>query len=293
MKKSSNIGIILALLSAFFSAFNVIIEKKYINRLSSEKILFLMYLGAGIGLYTIHKISKKKNKNNSNRITKREIPKIVIIVLCELASSFLLMEAIKNIEASLVSLLTIFEIVATSLCAYFMLDDKVEKNEVIAIIFVLLGGFILNFKDGVFNNINYYSILVILACLCWGIENNLTALLSSKEPALFTSIKCGSVAILYLVLVILKGDFTINTPVLILYGFITYGLSILFYAISTKYIGASKATLVFSFTPIFGVILSIIFYKEHITTSFIISTILMIIGIIFMNIKIDKKNNKL
>ena len=178
MKKNSNLGIILALLSAFFYAFNVIIEKRYINRLSSEKILFLMYLGAGIGLYIIHIISKKKRKNNPNKITKKEIPKIIIIVLCELASSFLIMEAVKNIDASIISLLTIFEIVTTSILAYLLLDDKIEKNEIISIIFVLLGAFILNYKDGIFNNINYYSILVIIACICWGIENNITALLS-------------------------------------------------------------------------------------------------------------------
>ena len=67
-KTKDNIGLFLALISACLYAFNVIIEKKYIGNLSSEKILFLMYLGAGVGLYVIHLCSKKNNISIENRV---------------------------------------------------------------------------------------------------------------------------------------------------------------------------------------------------------------------------------
>lgn len=287
MKKKvlANIGLLLALVSAFLYSFTVIVEKKYINSLNSNEILFLMYLGAGVGLLVIHLFTKNKYKERETRITKKEIPKIILIVICELLASFSIIEALKSIDASLVSLLTIFEIVMTSLCAYYIFKDPIEKNEVIAIVFVLLGSFILNFKNGIISNINVNSLLVIFACLCWGINNNITASISSKEPAFFTSIKCSSVAILYLILSIIDNGVTFQYPILILFGFISYGLGILTYAISTRYLGASKATLVFSFSPIFGVILSFIIYSEKLTVTFVISAVLMIIGILFMNYK--------
>ena len=84
----------------------------------------------------------------------------------------------------------------------------------------------------------------------------------------------------------IKGNLTFSYPILILFGFFSYGLSILAYALSTRYLGASKATLVFSFSPIFGVLLAFIIYNEQLTYTFLLSTILMIIGIIFMNYKI-------
>ena len=288
MKKKAltNVGLLLALVSACFYAFNVIIEKKYVDRISSEKILFLMYLGAGIGLFLIHLLTRKKYKEKENKITKKEIPKIITIVVCELLASFFIIEAVKNINASLVSLLSIFEIIMTSLCAYLIFKDPIEKNEVIAVVLVLLGSFILNFKHGILSSISLNSLLVVLACFCWGIENNVTAAISSKEPAFFTSIKCSAVALLYLILVIIKGDFAFNYPILIIFGFFSYGISILAYAISTRYMGASKATLVFSFSPIFGVILAFIIYGEQLTLTFLISTILMIMGILFINYKI-------
>ena len=282
-----NIGLVLALVSACLYAFNVIIEKKYVDNMSSEKILFLMYLGAGVGLFIIHLLTKHKYKERENKITKKELPKIATIVICELLASFFIIEAVKNIDASLVSLLSIFEIIMTSLCAYLIFKTPIEKNEVIAIIFVLAGSFVLNFKNNIFSSISLNSLLVIIACLCWGIENNVTASISTKEPALFTSIKCGAVSLLYLMLVIIKGDFSFSYPILIIFGFFSYGLSILSYALSTKYLGASKATLVFSFSPIFGVLLAFIIYGEKLTSTFLISAILMIIGIIFMNYKRD------
>ena len=283
MKKSKlSIGIILSLLSAFVYAFTVIIEKKYISDMSSEKILFLMYLGAGIGLYIIHLFSKKR-PSKKNKITTKEVPKIIIIILCELISSFLIIEAIKYLNTSLVSLLEIFEIAATSICAYFIFNNPIDKEEKMAIVLVLIASFLLNYKQNIFDDFGIGSFFVILACIFWGISNNVTALISEKEPAFFTSIKCTSVAVLYLLIIVIKSDLTILYPELLLFGFLTYGLGILFYAMSTRYLGASRSTLIFSFCPIFGVILSIILYGDKITTTFIISFILMVISILLVN----------
>ena len=283
MKKKNNMGLTLSLISAFLYAFNVIIEKKYISYMSSEQILFLMYFGAGLGLYLLHLFSKKSKKIKSEKLTKKEMPKVILIVICELVASFLIIEALKNVNASLVSLLSIFELIMTSICAYFLLSDPIERDELIAIILVVVASIVLNFKEGIFSSVGLSSLFVIVACLCWGIENNITALISSKEPSFFTSIKCGAVSILYLIIILIKGDFYISNCILIVIGFFTYGLSILAYALSTKYLGASKATLVFSFSPIFGVILAILICGEKITHSFLLSLVLMIMAILFIN----------
>lgn len=289
MKKNKimirNIGLFMAIISAFLSAFNVIIEKKYIEYISSESILFLMYLGAGVGLYIIHLITKNSKKITQNKITKKEVPKILIIVICELFASFLIIEAVKRVDASLVSILLIFEIIMTAICAYFIFKDPIDKNETTAIILMIIGCFILNYKSGVFSNVGISSFLVICACFCWGVENNITASISSKEPALFTSIKCGSVSILYLIITFIKGSLNISFPILVLFGFFTYGLAILSYAISTKYLGANKSTLVFSFSPVFGAILALIIYKESLTNTFFISAVIMICAILIINLK--------
>jgi len=283
MKKFANKGLVFALISAFLYAFNVIIEKKYITYISSESILFLMYIGSGVGLLIIHLLTQKKEKSNSNKITKNEVPAIITIVLCELLASLLIIEAVKIVAASVVSLLSIFEIILTAICAYFFFKEPVKRNDLIAIFLVVLGCVILNFRSGVLSNLKLSSLLVIGGCLCWGIENNVTAMISSKEPAFFTSIKCSSVAIFYFILALLNHSLSFSYPILIVFGFFTYGLSILSYALSTRHLGANKTTLIFSFSPIFGVILSILIYHEKLTSTFIISMLIMISAILLIN----------
>ena len=287
--KTKNIGLILAICSAFLYAFNVIIEKKYVDMISSEVILFMMYLGGGIGLFIIHLLTKNSKKISQSKITKKEIPKVVVIVICELLASFLIIEAVKNVNASLVSLLSVFEIIMTAICAYFIFKDPIEKHEIISIILMVLGCIILNFKSNILDGIGFSSLLVIGACFFWGLENNVTASISSKEPAFFTAIKCLSVSILYLILTLFKGTFNLSMPILIIYGFFTYGLSVLTYALSTKHLGANKATIIFSFSPIFGVLLAVLIYKDGLTFTFIISMILMILAILCITLGSNKK----
>lgn len=284
------LGIVLALMSEFLYAFNVIIEKKYVNYSDSFSILFMMYLGAGLGLLIIHLISRqrKKRKNDTkNKLTKKEIPYVLLIVICELLASLLTIEAVKIVDASLVSLLSVFEIIATSIFAYFIVKNPIEKNEIISTILMIIGFIILNFKSGVLSNISLGSLLVIGGCILWGIENNVTALISDKEPAYFTSIKCTSVAIFYLVFAFWNGGIDLSHPILIILGFFTYGLSILFYALSTRYLSASKTTIIFSFMPMFGVILALFIYKEVLTVSFIISFVFMLSAILWINTGIE------
>ncbi len=280
---SENLGLTFALLSAFLYAFTIIIEKKYITFMDSYSILFYMYLGAGLGLFIIHKILNQKENPKTEKITRKEVPKIILIVVCELLASFFIIEALKQTSASLVSLLSISEIVMTSIIAYLFFKDPMNKSEIIAIILVLTGSFILNFKGGILDNIQLSSIYVIVACFCWGLANNITASISNKEPTLFTAIKCTAVALMYLILIVSTGELIFNNLILIFYGFFSYGLGILFYAVSTKYLKASKATLVFSFSPVFSILLSVLFYKDTITLTFLVSAILMITGILYMN----------
>ncbi len=286
MKKTNKtiiLGITLALMSAFFYAFNFIYEKMFLTKVSGESILFLMYFGAFAGLYTIHLFSKNLNKSNKNKITKKEVPKVLIMILCELFASLLIIEALKIVNAGLVSLLLVFEIVMTSIIAYLIFKEPIKNNDLISIFLIIIGFIILNFNPNSIKEISVSSLLVIGACLFWGVENNITGLISSKEPSLFTSVKCLAVSILYLIISFFHGTLDLSYPILMFYGFMSYGLGMILYALSTKYLGANRATLVFSFNPIFGVFLALVIFKEQITITFLISLIFMISAIICLN----------
>ena len=163
---------------------------------------------------------------------------------------------------------------------------------IIAVILVSIGGILLSFDSSTEFKLSIVSMLTVFATACWGLENNLTAKVSDKNPLLLVFYKCFAVAIFNLLFILNINIFElfINNWFLLVIGFFTYGISILYYVYAINYIGISKTSIVFSFSPVFGALISLILFKEKITIYFVISLILMLMGIYFTII--DKKNIK-
>ena len=92
---------------------------------------------------------------------------------------------------------------------------------------------------------SYGSIYILIACICWGLENNCTRMLSSKSTTEIVILKgifsgLGSL----IVALITHEQFTSIIYVLyaLLLGFISYGLSIFFYVKAQSVLGAAKTS---------------------------------------------------
>ncbi len=97
--------------------------------------------------------------------------------------------------------------------------------------FSLLSSSLLSFEDMSSLQFSLGSVFVLLACVCWGFENNCTRMLSSKNPAQIVIIKgfCSGIGSLILSLIIGERFFQIGYIVIaLLLGFVAYGLSISF-----------------------------------------------------------------
>jgi drug/metabolite transporter (DMT)-like permease len=81
-----------------------------------------------------------------------------------------------------VALLNNFEIVATTLVARIVFRDAVGKRMWLAILLITLASVLLTVEDISSLSFSAGSVFVVLACLCWGIENNCTRMLSIRVP---------------------------------------------------------------------------------------------------------------
>lgn len=275
-------GFIFSFLSAILYAINVPISKKFINELSSNELLFLLYIGSAIGVFIIILLNKKGNKTFIP--SKEERPYISGIILCDVIAAILIVESLRYLNASTVSLLSILEIGATIIISTIIFKTKIYKNLILSVIFVTLGGIVLSIDNTTNISLSLIILLPIIATLLWGLENNLTAKISNKNPLLLVFYKCLSVAIFNMIFILKDTNIIIliyNYWYLLLLGFLSYGLSILYFAYSTNLLGASKTAIIFSLSPIFSTIFSIIIFKDEINIYFIISLLLMLIGIYF------------
>lgn len=290
LKKNERKGLLFAFLSAFLYDLNVPVSKYSLKTLSTNEILFLLYFGSVVGLFLLMLFNKKQKF--SLKPEKGESIFIIGVIIFDILAALFIVESLKYIDASTVSLISILEISFTIVISHFIFKTKISKNLIIAVILVSIGGILLSFDSSTEFKLSIASMLTVFATACWGLENNLTAKVSDKNPLLLVFYKCFAVAIFNLLFILNINIFElfINNWYLLVIGFFTYGISILYYVYAIKYIGISKTSIVFSFSPVFGALISLILFKEKITIYFVISLILMLMGIYFTII--DKKNIK-
>ena len=168
---------IFAILIAIFYAINIPLSKILLNDIGSTMMASILYLGVGIGLLSI--ILNKRNADN--KLDKKDLPFVIGMILLDIAAPIFLMLGIKYGTATSISLLGNFDIVATTIIALIIFKVIISKRLWVAIILITISSIILSFDD--INNLkfSYGSIIVLLATICWGFDNNCIRMISSKD----------------------------------------------------------------------------------------------------------------
>ncbi|HEY8364254.1 MAG TPA: DMT family transporter, partial [Haloplasmataceae bacterium] len=206
---------------------------------------------------------------------------VILMIFLDIAAPILLLVGITKSNASTASLLNNFEIVATSLIAYLIFKENINIRLWYAIILITISSVILSINDISSFTLSFGAILILLACISWGLENNCTKKLSIKDPLQVVIIKgfgSGIGALIIAFIVQETSSNLISILLSLLLGFFAYGLSIFFYVTSQRYLGASETSAYYAVSPFIGVILSFILFKEPLTLSFIIALLIMILG---------------
>lgn len=124
--KTKTGAVLIALLAAVFYAINTPFSKVLLNHVSPTLMATFLYIGAGVGvgiMYLFH----IKNEEKSERLTKKDLPYTIGMIVLDIAAPIFLMIGISMGTASNASLLGNFEIVATTLITYFYPEVTVEK----------------------------------------------------------------------------------------------------------------------------------------------------------------------
>ena len=125
------------------------------------------------------------------------------------------------------------------------------------------------------------SVFVLIACVCWGFENNCTRMLSSKNPVQIVVIKGIFSGLGALVIALVTGESFPGAGQMLLalaLGFVAYGLSIVFYIYAQRELGAAKTSAYYAIAPFIGVAMSLVIFREVPSLTFLIALAVMIAG---------------
>lgn len=274
--------IFFAVLAAALYAVSSPISKLLLEKLTPTMLAALLYLGAGTGLVIVGAIQKKTSAVQKEKpLTKKELPYTVGMIVLDILAPISLMAGLTMTTAANASLLNNFEIVATSIIALCVFKEKISKRLWIGILLVTIASVLLSIEDLSSFSFSVGSIFVLLACVFWGLENNCTKKLSSKNPLEIVVIKgFGSGIGSFMIAVIIKEfsfDFWYVIFALLL-GFVAYGLSIFFYIYAQRYLGAAKTSAYYAISPFIGTALSLMIFREIPSVLFLIALAVMIAG---------------
>ena len=269
-----------AFLAAVFYAINVPISKVLLQHVGPTTMAALLYLGAGIGIGMMS-LFNRKDREKAESLTKAELPYIVGMIVLDIAAPIFLMLGISYGSSANASLLGNFEIVATTVIALILFKEAVTKRLWLAIGLITLSSILLSFEGTDSFHFSYGSLLVIMATVCWGLENNCTRELSSKSTYQIVMLKglCSGLGALVIALIKRESFPGIGyIAIALALGFVAYGLSIFMYVRAQNVLGAAKTSAYYAVNPLIGALLAFVFLSESLSWMYVIALIVMVFG---------------
>ena len=285
MNKKAKKATFFALLAALLYAVNSPMSKLLLSEVPPTVMAALLYLGAGAGLLIMGIIRRLSGRGEKERpLIRRELPYAAGMVVLDIAAPVLLMTGLTMTTAANASLLNNFEIVATSVIALCLFGEKISWRLWLAIGLVTLSSMILSFEDMSSLSFSRGSLLVLLACVCWGLENNCTRALSEYDPLRIVVIKGFGSGLGALIIALARGEALPGLLAILaalLLGFVAYGLSIYFYIYAQRDLGAAKTSAYYAVAPFAGAALSIVIFRRLPDGAFFIGLAIMLAGSYF------------
>jgi len=275
------VGVQFALWAAVLFGSTTPVAKLLIRDTHPVLLAGILYMGSGIGLFLTRAFSR--SSANEARLTRSDAPWLLgAIFFGGILAPVLLMAGLSRTSASSASLLLNLEGVCTALLAWVVFKENFDRRIAFGMALIVIGGAVLTCQDEFHLEISRGAVLIVFACLCWGIDNNLTQKVSSTDPYQVASIKGLCAGVFNLVASLVLGVFhcSAQTAVLgLVVGFLGYGLSLAFFVTALRHIGTARTGAYFSLAPFWGTLLAIVMLGERISSSLLIAGALMAVGL--------------
>ncbi|HBA53957.1 DMT family transporter [Syntrophorhabdus aromaticivorans] len=278
-----------ALISACLFGISAPLAKIFLAEIEPVLMASFLYLGSGLGLLgamLIQAVISKRPRVEAG-LGKHDMPWLLGATLSGgIAAPIVLMVGLKHTPAATASLLLNFEGTATVLIAAMVFREATSPRIWTAVVFVTFASILLSLETKGELGFSPGAVGIVCACALWGIDNNLTRHISSKDPITIGMVKGVIAGIFSLVLaLIVKGESIPGLTIIclsLLTGFVCYGLSIVFFIRAMRALGSARTSAYFASAPFIGTAVSFVIFQELPNMFFAVSLPFMVAGIILL-----------
>jgi drug/metabolite transporter (DMT)-like permease len=275
-------GIPLALLSAALFGASTPLAKIMLGGVDPWIMAALLYLGAGIGLAAVHFArSALRLPAMEAPLRRSDIPWLIAVIASGgILGPLFLMFGLARTDAAAASLLLNLEGLATMGIAWLVFRENVDRRLLIGAFAILAGAGLLSwqrvaaFEPG--------AALIVAACVCWGVDNNLTRKLSAADPVQIAMLKGLAAGTVNLLLAIFQGAALPPIGTILaagVVGFLGYGVSLALFVLALRHLGTARTGAYFASAPFIGAVLSLALLGEPLTLRLILAGLLMAAGL--------------
>lgn len=279
MTKSVKLPYILqALLAALFFGASAPLSKLLLNDVPPVLLAAFLYLGSGTGIA----ILRMRRRRAEADLRRADWPWLLGAILSGgVAAPIVLMFSLQSTPASTASLLLNFEGVGTTLIALLAFREAIGGRAWAAILAITFASILLSTDFSQSWGLSPGALGVIGACFLWGLDNNLTRNISDKDPLAIVAWKgllAGAFSLCLGMLLRNPIPSLERIAVILLIGFICYGLSTMLFIQSMRGLGAARTSALYGTAPLAGVLIAILIFRELPSPLFLVAALLALGG---------------
>jgi drug/metabolite transporter (DMT)-like permease len=271
--------IAMALLAAALFGAATPASKWLLATLTPFQLAGLLYLGGGMG--AVAAALREGGLRLPPRVDrKNRIRLCAAVMVGGVVGPILLLSGLHLASAASVSLWLNLELVATAALGAVFFRDHLGPAGWLGVVLSLTASVLLSSVAGP-GGLGAGS-LVLLACVCWGLDNHLTALIDSMTPSQIAFWKGTIAGGVNLGVGLFLAPLNVGLPILLaalLVGVCSYGASIVLYVASAQRLGATRAQIVFSSAPFIGITLSATLLREPLSIAHLLSAALFVAAV--------------
>ena len=268
-----NRGITFALASAILFGISTPLAKALVATISPLLLAGLLYAGSGFGLALVMAIRRVSTRGSLASVPRVEEWRwlAAAIFFGGVLGPAALMYGLATSAASTASLLLNLEAVFTALLAWFLFKENFDRRIALGMAAIVGGGALLAWVPGERGGVSLGLLLIIAACFCWALDNNLTRKVSASDAVMVACLKGLVAGAVNIALALVLGAKLPTFPALgaaALVGFFGYGVSLALFVLALRHLGTARTSAYFSVAPFFGAALSLLLRgrADHVAT---------------------------
>ncbi len=277
-------GASLALASAVLFGASTPLAKLLLGDIRPLTLASLLYLGSGLGLALVRLLGRGFHAAPDEVPLRRaDLPWLGVVVLAGgVLGPVLLLIGLSGTAASSAALLLNLEGVFTIGIAWVVFRENVDRRIALGACAILLGALLLSWDGRLSFGAGWPALAILAACLCWAVDNNLTRKISASDPLVIAMVKglvAGAVNAALAAAQGLPWPGLAESAAAGLLGFFGYGVSLTFFVLALRHLGAARTGAYFATAPFIGALLGLALFAEPLTIPFVLAAALMILGL--------------